>query len=203
MPEKTGIKGKVATPESLTDYLENLAIQSFSEWQRKFVIPGTRWRAPIYQGPDPREQYHPRGLLKQYIGTVSAKTLRGKEYITCGIPGATGRGTETDPDRTWVITQVLHRGWSRPAARTKPMRFAVWEHELQNPAVRTNPPEGIPEQSGVVWIFITFAKPQEHIQLNPFHTSVFEGEFENFMSILRENMTKKPQLKYREVRMMT
>lgn len=207
--KETKIVGKIATPESLTNYLESIATDSFSEWQRRFVSPGTKWKAPIYSGPDPREEYHPSGILKQYIGIVEAKTARGKTYITCGIPGTTGINIDLSggrsyssqffPDRAWIITQVLHRGWSSPQARIGPMRFPV-TGTVQNPDIITNPPEGIEEQPGVTWIFITFARPQGVNPINRFHTDVFESQFTQFMGILRERMTKIPKLKYKEIK---
>ena len=191
--EKSGVEGYIADPRALAQHFEDIVVKTFSDWQRRFVNPSTIYEAPIYQGPDPREQWHPKGILKQYIGLVSAKTQSGKEYVTTGIPGATGAGTQTDPDKAWIITQVLHRGWTSPKARSKPMRFAVWRNELRNPEVETSPPEGIPEDPEVAWIFITFARPQERITLNQFHKRAFDAEADSFISLLEANLENFPR----------
>lgn len=184
MPKIGGVKGKIPDTQSLTDALEEVICEAMSVWQRRYIVPGTKFQAPIYSGPDPREEFHPRGLLRRYIGLVQAQTRRGKTYLTCGIPGATERGDKTDPDRAWIITQVLHRGWAAPKARLKPMRFAVWTRDLRNPDVKTSPPEGIPENPEVTWIFVTYARPQSKITLNPFHTRVFESQAGAFIRVL-------------------
>lgn len=201
---KSGVKGYVWDPKDLASRFEDVVVRTFSDWQRNYVEPLTRYEAPIYQGPDPREQWHPKGLLKQYIGLVSERTLSGKRYVTTGIPRATGHGTESDPDRAWIITQVLHRGWVAPKARTKPMRFAVWRSELRNPEVETEPPEGIPENPEVAWIFITFARPQERITLNLFHKRAFDACTDEFLRMLEKNLSKFPQkFRVKKVRFMS
>jgi hypothetical protein len=184
----SGVKGYIWDSKDLAKILEERVIESFSTWQRQFVIPATKFAAPIYQGPDPREQYHPKGLLKQYLGQVQATTKSGRTYLTCGIPGATGMGQATDPDRAWIITQVLHRGWVMPKARTKPMQFPVLRSELRNPEVEVPPPKGMPEDSSVAWIYITFARPQERITLNKFHIRAFDNTTTNFLTIFRSRM---------------
>jgi len=185
---KSGVKGYIWDSRDLASLIEDRIVESFSAWQRGFVIPATKFAAPMYQGPDPREQYHPKGLLKQYIGTVSAKTTSGKSYITCGIPGATGMGQTSNPDRAWIVTQVLHRGWVSPKARMKPMQFPVLRSELRNPEVEVPPPPGMPEDSSVAWIFITFARAQERITLNKFHIRAFENTQQSFITIFRTRM---------------
>lgn len=189
--KKSGVKGYLWDERDLANIFEQIVVDTFSEWQRNYVEPITRYEAPIYQGPDPREQWHPKGLLKQFIGLVSERTQSGKRYVTTGIPKATGAGTESDPDRAYIITQVLHRGWAAPKARTKPMRFAVWRSELRNPEVETAPPEGIPENPEVAWIFITFARPQERIKLNQFHKRAFDMSTDEFIRMLNVNLEKK------------
>lgn len=188
MPNKTGIKGYIWDPADFESRIEQAVVDAFSKWQSSFVIPSTRFQAPIYQGPDPREQYHPKGLLKQYIGSVEAKTLSGKTYVTCGIPGATGMGQTTDQDRAWIITQVLHRGWMSPKARFGPMRFPVLRSELRNPEAECPPPAGMPEDASVAWIFITFARAQSRVTINRFHIRAFENLAGQYTDILREQI---------------
>jgi len=187
---KTGVKGYVADPKDLYDRLEQCAVDAFSKWQRSYVIPATRFRAPVYSGVDPRENFHPRGLLARYIGSVTAVTKEGKSYITCGIPGATGAGAISDPDRAWIITQVLHRGWVAPKARLKPMVFPVPRTELRNPDLEIPPPAGTPEDPSVAWIYITYARPQSHLTLNLFHVKAFEGQFPQFMNIFTDQISR-------------
>lgn len=191
MPRKTGIKAKVFDPKAFRDTLEEAMLEVVSDWHRRYVLPATIRNAPIYQGPDPREYWHPKGLLKRYLGLVRTKTESGKEYLTTGIPGATGMGTTSDADKAWIITQVLHRGWVAPKARTKPMYFAVWRKELINPEVETNPPEGFKEDPNIAWIFITFARPQERITLNPFHIRAFQANVSRLVYMLNARVGKK------------
>lgn len=185
---KSGVTGYIWDSKDLAKILEERVIESFSQWQRQNVIPATKFGAPIYQGPDPRTQYHPKGLLKQYIGQVTAKTNSGRSYLTCGIPGATGMGQTTDPDRAWIITQVLHRGWVSPKARMKPMQFPVLRSELRNPEAEVPPPKGVPEDSSVAWIYITFARAQSRVTFNKFHIRAFENTQSNFYTIFRSKM---------------
>lgn len=188
MANKTGVKGYIWDNKDFESRIEQAAVDAFSKWQQSFIIPSTRFQAPIYDGPDPREQYHPKGLLKQYIGSVEAKTLSGKTYVTCGIPGATGMGNTTDQDKAWIVTQVLHRGWVSPKARTKPMQFPVLRSELRNPEVEVPPPGGMPEDASVAWIYITFAKAQTRITINRFHIRAFENLAGQYPNILKQQI---------------
>lgn len=188
MADKSGIKGYIWDNKDFESRIEQAVVDAFSKWQRSYVIPSTRFQAPMYQGPDPRAQYHPKGLLKQYIGSVEAKTLSGKTYVTCGIPGSTGLGQTTDQDRAWIITQVLHRGWIAPKARMKPMQFPVLRSELRNPEVEVPPPAGIPEDPTVAWIFITFARAQSRVTINRFHIRAFENLAGQYVTILQQQI---------------
>jgi hypothetical protein len=188
MSAKAGVKGYIWDYKDFESRIEQAVVDAFSKWQQSFVIPSTRFQAPIYSGPDPREQYHPKGMLKQYIGSVQAKTLSGKTYTTCGIPGATGLGQQTDPDRAWIVTQVLHRGWTAPKARYGPMQFPVLRSELRNPEVEVPPPAGMPEDGSVAWIFITYAKAQSRVSLNRFHIRAFENLGGQYILILKQTI---------------
>jgi hypothetical protein len=94
-------------------------------------------------------------------------------------------GDQTDPDKAWIVTQVLHRGWASPKTRFGPMQFPVKRSELRNPEVEVPPPQGIPEDASVAWIYITQAKAQTRITLNRFHVRAFENTFPALQGVLR------------------
>lgn len=197
--KKYGVIGKVASTKSFQRIVVEIICDSMSDFQRRYIIPGTKWQAPIYQGPDPRTEYHPVGLLKEHIKGVRVKLPTGETYLTVGIPGTRGQAIRTDQDRAWVITQVLHRGWTAPKARFGGMRFPVWRQELRNPEREVAPPEGIEPRPDVAWIFITRAKAQERIRLNPFHIRAFEQHKDKYVEIIRKRLTKIKQPKMKRV----
>lgn len=187
---KSGVDVELPSPRDLQKVLMKICCDSMTDWQRKHVVPSAKWRAPQYEGPDPRTEYHPRGLIKQYLGLVNATLKTGESYKTAGIPGASGKGATTPQDRTWIITQVLHRGWTRPKSRTGFMTFPVKREELRNPAVVAPPPPGISVTEDSVWIIIPYARANKGPKLNRFYTDAFMAGESKIIEIIRANIKR-------------
>lgn len=187
---KSGVDVELPKPKDLQKILIKICCNSMTQWQRTYVLPSAIQRAPLYSGLDPRTEYHPQGLLKRYLGLVNAKVHTGETYKTVGVPGSSTKGATTPQDRTWIITQVLHRGWTAPKSRTGFMTFPVKRENLRNPSVVAPPPPGIKATEDSVWIIIPYARANKGPKLNRFYTDAFMAGEHKIIEIIRTNIKR-------------
>jgi len=134
--DKTEFKLEYTDIDAYVKERVKIVLDTLSSWHSKTLIPAIKDSAPVYKGLDPRENFHPRGLVKMSIiaEDMPVKVIEANQKIT--VPKVIN-------ERAMIAIQVLHRGWNRPGhvkTRWPPYLFVLKEGEHASIPTAPNPP---------------------------------------------------------------
>jgi hypothetical protein len=177
-------KSKVTLEYSvMSDYVRKrlkLIANTLSRWNEEELMPAIIEGAPVYSGRDSREKYHPIGLVKKSIKTT-----------TIGFPIVNTRVKVPYiiNERAIIATQVLHRGWSRPAMTKGPYLLRLKEGEaIRNPLAHVPAPKGA---EGNDWILVPRVGPTTHMTKNPWIVNAYKELWPNLCKKMEFNLENK------------